>query len=161
MLFRSLLQETIGKSNVRGIDLEAKAELTERFSMTAGYSHIDSEIIESGNGLNNGNELASTPQDSGSIWLDYIVPSRGAIGDLSLGLGARYTGEYWRSEDNISKTEDAWIFDAAVGYELAEATEIRLTATNIFDEKHIAQGGFSTDYYNAGREVSVTLRHSW
>lgn len=38
---------------------------------------------------------------------------------------------------------------------------MRLNVTNLLDEKHIAQGGFSTDYYNAGREISLTLNHSW
>lgn len=157
----TLLEETIGESNVRGIDLEAKAELTERLSMTAGYSYLDSEIVESDDGLNNGNELGSVPRHSGSLWLDYLVPGQGAIGDVNLGLGARYTGEYWRDDTNTSQTDEAWIFDAAVGYQLAETTELRVTATNVFDEKHVAQGSFSADYYNAGREIAVTLRHSW
>ncbi|WP_353476663.1 TonB-dependent siderophore receptor (plasmid) [Salipiger sp. H15] len=157
----TLLEEVRGESRVRGIDLEAKAELTEQLAFTAAYTYLETEILESDNGANNGNRLASTPEHSGSVWADYSVPGQGSFGDLNLGLGVRYTGEYWRSDANTSKTDAAWIWDAAVGYEIAENTRMRLAVTNLLDEKHIAQGGFSTDYYNAGREISVTLNHSW
>mgnify|MGYP005991678267 FL=1 len=157
----TLLQEVRGESRVQGIDLEAKAEITDSLSMTAAYSYIESEITESSLGANDGNELASTPKHSGSLWVDYLVPGRGGLGDLNLGLGTRYTGEYWRSDANTSKTRSAWIWDAAVGYAISDSTELRLNVSNLMDEKHIAQGGFSTDYYNPGREVSLTMRHSW
>ncbi|XDA98109.1 TonB-dependent siderophore receptor [Sulfitobacter sp. LCG007] len=157
----TLLQEVRGESRVRGIDLEAKVELTDRMSMTAAYSYLESEILESDLGVNDGNELASTPSNFGSVWVNYLVPGRGKFGDLNLGLGARYTGEYWRSDANTSKTDSAWIWDAAVSYEVADDTQLRLNVSNLFDEKHIAQGGFSTDYYNAGREIALTLSHTW
>lgn len=157
----TLLDEVRGESRVRGIDLEAKAELTEQFSFTAAYTYLESEILESDNGSNNGNELGSTPQHSGSIWTNYVMPGQGSLGDLNLGLGVRYTGEYWRSDANTGKTDAAWLWDAAIGYDIAENTQMRLNVTNLLDEKHIAQGGYSTDYYNAGREISLTLNHSW
>ncbi|GGB30354.1 hypothetical protein GCM10011324_44820 [Allosediminivita pacifica] len=157
----TLLPVTRGESRVRGLDLEAKAEITEQLSLTAAYSYMDSELVETSEGNNDGNELAHTPEHSGSIWVDYLVPGQGAVGDLNLGLGARYNGGYWRADSNTSKTDSAWLWDAAIGYEIVEGTEMRMSVTNLLDEKHVAQGGFSTDYYNAGREVSLSLRHSW
>ncbi|MDF3604721.1 hypothetical protein PE067_00255 [Paracoccus sp. DMF-8] len=38
--------ETIGEIRARGFDTEAKAELNPRFTLTAAYSYIDSEITE-------------------------------------------------------------------------------------------------------------------
>ena len=157
----TLLEVTRGESRVRGLDLEAKAEITDQLSLTAAYSYMESELVASSNGADDGNELAHTPEHSGSVWVDYLVPGQGRIGDLNLGLGARYTGAYWRADSNASKTDSAWIWDAAIGYEIVEGTEMRMNVSNLLDEKHIAQGGFSTDYYNAGREVSLSLRHSW
>ncbi|QEW18039.1 Ferric hydroxamate uptake [Marinibacterium anthonyi] len=157
----TLLEETIGEANVKGIDLEAKAEVTDRLSVIAGYSYLKSEILESDAGVYNGNELGSTPSNSGSLWVNYLIPERGAFGDLNLGLGARYTGDYWRSDANTGKTDAALLFDAAVTYNIAPATQLALNVQNLFDEKHVAQGGFSTDYYNAGRYVSLSLRHAF
>ena len=68
---------------------------------------------------------------------------------------------YWRSDANTGKTDAALLFDAAVTYNIAPATQLALNVQNLFDEKHVAQGGFSTDYYNAGRYVSLSLRHAF
>ncbi len=157
----TLLPETIGESNIRGVDLEAKAEVTDELSLIAAYSYLDSEIVESDSGADNGNALGSIPRHSGALWVNYLVPGRGAVGDVDLGLGLRYTGDYWTSDANTDEIEDSWIVDAAVGYALTDTTEMRLNVSNLLDEKHIAQKGFSADYYNPGREVSLTLRHSW
>ncbi|WP_299844056.1 TonB-dependent siderophore receptor [uncultured Jannaschia sp.] len=157
----TLLPETIGESQVRGIDLEAKAELTDGLSVIAAYSYLDSEIVESDNGTNNGNSLGSVPRHSGALWIGYAVPGRGAIGDVDLGLGARYIGEYWTSDANIDEIESSWIVDAALGYGLTDTTEMRLNVSNLLDEQHVAQKGFSANYYNPGREVALTLSHTW
>lgn len=158
----TLLPEAIGQSRTRGLELEAKAEVSDALSFTAGYSYAESEIVQSNNGTDNGNELPHTPRHSGSVWVNYLVPGNDGFGDLDLGLGVRYTGDYWRNAANTGvKTDAAWIVDASVGYKIAANTEMRLSVTNLLDEKHVAQGGFSTDYYNAGREISLTLNHTW
>ncbi|KJZ20735.1 TonB-dependent receptor [Loktanella sp. S4079] len=157
----TLLDEPIGESRVRGFEVEAKAEVNDQLSLTAAYTYLQSEIVKSSNGTNDGNELPHTPEHAASLWVNYVVPGSAQLGDIDLGLGARFTDAYWRNTANSSKTESAWIFDAAVGYAISDTTDMRLNVTNLFDEKHIAQGGFSTDYYNAGREVQLTLNHSW
>ena len=157
----TLEDEPIGESRVRGLELEAKAEVNDRLSFTAAYTYLESEIVESGDGGTDGNALPHTPKHQASVWANYMLPGNGGRGDLELGLGARYTGEYWTSTANSEEIDSAWIFDAAVGYEIAENTALRLTVNNLFDEKHIAQKGFSANYYNPGREWNLTLNHSW
>ncbi|SEK79514.1 TonB-dependent siderophore receptor [Pacificibacter marinus] len=157
----TLVEETIGKARVRGIDFEAKAEMTEALSLTAAYSYLESEIIENGTGGNEGNELKFVPNTMASLWLDYTLAGQGSRGDATFGLGARYTGEYWLTDGNTSKSDDAVILDLAVSYAVSDATEIALNVTNLLDEKHVAYGGFGADFYNPGRNISATLRHSW
>ena len=89
-----------------------------------------------------------------------MVPGAGARGDLTLGLGARYTGSYYFDAANTAESEAAVIFDAAIGYELFENTDIALNVSNLFNEQHVVGSG-TADYYNPGREISVTLRHVW
>src|SRR5690606_18734978 len=48
-------RQTIGESRVRGVDLEAKAELTDTLSLTGGYSYMDSEVVRGT--LRNGTSL--------------------------------------------------------------------------------------------------------
>src|SRR5690606_21847652 len=94
-------QQTVGEQRVRGLDLEVKAELTENLSLVGGYSYMDTEVLRgalqvwAGTGYEvvsiKGNQLVSAPKHSASLWSYYSVPGT----DVSVGLGARYTGAYY------------------------------------------------------------------
>ena len=157
----TLTQRTIGEAEAIGIDLEAKADLTDAISLTAGYSYIETEIVENGTRGNEGNELSFVPNHSASLWLDYTLSGLGNLGDMTFGAGARYTGTGFMDDANTLTSEAAVVVDAAFDYEISEQTSLGIKATNIFDEKHVAYGGFGADFYNPGRNVKVTLRHSW
>jgi iron complex outermembrane receptor protein len=36
-----------------------------------------------------------------------------------------------------------------------------VNVSNLFDEKHVAYGGFGADFYNPGRAIYATLRQTW
>ncbi|MBR9762778.1 MAG: TonB-dependent siderophore receptor [Rhodobacteraceae bacterium] len=157
----TLQDETIGEVRVRGLDLEARVEMTDRLALTAGYSWLDSEIVENGTSGNEGNQLAFVPEHMASLWLNYDLPGAGARGDMTLGLGARYTGSYNFDDANTMSTKAAVIYDASLSYQVSQATEFSLSVTNLTDEKHVAYGGFGADFYNPGRAISATLRRTW
>jgi iron complex outermembrane receptor protein len=157
----TLLQETIGEVKVRGIELEARAEVLENLSITASYAYMMSEIVENGVLANKGNQLSFVPNHSASLWLDYAVPSVGSMGDLTVGVGARYAGGHYLNDANTQSAPASIEFDAALTYELQENTTLELNVKNIFDEKHVAYGGFGADFYNPGRSITATLRKSW
>ncbi|QFU08756.1 Ferrichrome-iron receptor precursor [Rhodobacteraceae bacterium THAF1] len=155
------LPEPIGEIRVRGIDLEAKAELG-AFDLTASYSYIDPEITENGTAGNEGNQPARVPNHIGSIWANYTLEGDGARGDMTFGLGARYSGSYFFDDANVAGESDSYVaIDAAYTYALSDNTELAINATNLFDEKHVAFGGFYADFYSPGREVQATIRRSW
>lgn len=157
----TMLPATIGETRSRGLDLEARAELSDRMNLTAAYSYIDTEIVENGTGGNAGNELSLVPKHSASLWVDYRVPGTGRRRDMTFGLGARYTGSYWLTNANARQSDSAVIVDAAFSYDLADNFDLQVNVSNLFDEKHVTYGGFSGDYYNPGRKVTVSLRSSW
>jgi iron complex outermembrane receptor protein len=157
----SLMQETIGEVRVRGIDLEAKAEVMDNLSLTVAYSYMLSDIVENGTDGNEGNQLSFVPNHIASIWLDYTIPSNGMVGDMTFGAGARYSGSYFFNDTNTQTGGEAIVFDAALTYKVQENTTFQLNVSNIFDEKHVAYGGFGADFYNPGRTVTATLRQTW
>ena len=151
-------RETIGENQTKGIDLEVKAELTDSLSMTAGYSYMESKVVEGivrGVDLA-GNEFVTAPYHTASLWSHYILPRQ----NMTVGLGARYTGSYYFDADNTSKSEAAVIFDASFSYDLSEATNVSMNISNILDEQHQV-GGFTSAYYNPSRDITLTLNHSW
>ncbi|WP_198412787.1 TonB-dependent siderophore receptor [Marinobacter maroccanus] len=152
--------ETIGESRVRGLDLEARAELTDNLDLTGGYSYMDSEVVRS-NPLRDGtviegNEFAVAPQHTASLWSYYTLADMG----MSFGLGARYIGSYYFNAANTAKSEAATLFDAAFAYQLAKATELSVNVSNLLDEQHVVGSG-TADYYNPGRKITATLSYNW
>jgi iron complex outermembrane receptor protein len=157
------LPMTVEKVRNRGIELEAKAEVTDNINLIAAYSYIDSKIDEPG-GTNDGHRLMRVPENVASIWGTYTLPGNGgARGDMTFGLGARYMGEYFTNIENTTYGEESILFDAAFTYKVRENTTFQLNVSNLFDEKHIAQrnDAAGVKFYNAGRTIMATLRQSW
>ncbi|SOC45264.1 iron complex outermembrane recepter protein [Rhizobium subbaraonis] len=157
----TLLPSTIGEVRVRGLDLEAKAELKNGFSLIAAYSYLDSEIVENGSAGNEGNRMQLVPKHIASLWLNYELEGNGSRGDLTVGAGARYTGSYYFTAENINGTGGSVVFDAAATYKLAQNTALELNISNVFNKKYVANGGFGADFYNPGRTIFATLRQTW
>lgn len=155
------LPEKIGEVRVRGLDLEAKAEITNDLSLTGGYSYLVSEILESAGAANVGNELAMVPRQTASLWLNYTIEGDGQRGDVTVGGGVRCIGSYFYTDENTGSTDGNFVFDAAMTYKIRENTSFELNVSNLFDEKYIANAGYGADFYNPGRAIYATIRQTW
>lgn len=157
----SIQQQTIGESRVRGLDLEAKAELTQNLSLIGAYSYMDSEVISGVLAYSDtsikGNALSTAPKHSASLWSYYDIPGT----KMSAGLGARYIGSYYFNAGNTGGMSDATtLFDAAFKYQIVKGTDLAVNVSNLLDEQHVVGSG-TADYYNPGREVTAKLSYSW
>lgn len=152
-------RETIGESRVKGLDLEAKVEVTEHLSLIGGYSYMESEVVKGtlrdGTSLK-GKEFTVAPKHSASLWSYYTLPGT----RMSVGLGARYTGGYYFDADNSAKSDAEVIYDAAFNYQIVKGTDLAVNVSNLFDEQHVVGSG-TADYYNPGREVTAKLSYNW
>lgn len=155
-------QQNVGETNVQGLDLEAKAELTENLSVVGGYSYMKSDVIRGTlwNGSTyasiKGNEFEVTPRHSASLWAYYDLPGT----KMSVGAGARYIGSYYFNAFNTGKSEATTLYDAAFNYNIVKGTDLALNVSNLFDEQHVVGSG-TADYYNPGREITAKLSYSW
>lgn len=154
------LPATVDKIRHRGLDLEAKMELTNNINVIAAYSYIDSEIVERG-GSFDGKSFAQVPEQMASVWGTYTLEGEGARGDMTFGLGARYIGSYYFDNANTRKSDGAIVVDAAYTYQIQENTTFQLNVSNVFDEKHIANDDGGAYYYNPGRAIYASLRQTW
>ncbi|RUA23181.1 TonB-dependent receptor [Billgrantia gudaonensis] len=70
--------------------------------LTGGYSYMDQEVIRGtlsdGTSIE-GNQFATAPKQTISLWTHYTLPDTG----MSLGLGARYVDSYYFDAANTSK----------------------------------------------------------
>lgn len=149
-------QQTIGETRTRGLDLEAKAEITENLSLVGGYSYMESEVVRDINPAREGNEFDVAPKHSASLWSYYSFPGT----KMSAGLGARYVGAYYFNLANTSKSDATTLFDAAFNYNIAKGTDLALNVSNLLDEQHVVGSG-TADFYNPGRELTAKLSYNW
>ncbi len=152
-------QQTVGESRSRGLDLEAKAQVTPELSLIGSYSYMKSDVLRGS--LNNGsslkgNEFSIAPNHTASLWGYYDVPGT----DVSVGLGARYVGSYFLDAANTRESEAATLFDAAFNYKIAKGTDLAINVSNLLDEQHVVGSG-TANYYNPGREVTAKVSYSW
>lgn len=154
------LPATVKKIRHRGLELEAKMEVTDDINLIAAYSYIDSKIEDTA-ATYDGKAFAQVPKNMASIWGTYTWQGEGKRGDMTFGLGARYTGSYYFNNDNTRKSDGAVVFDAAYTYKIQKNTTFQLNVSNVFDEKHIANNDGGAYYYNPGRAIYASLRQTW
>lgn len=152
-------RETIGETRVRGLDLEAKAEITGNFNVTGGYSYMKSEVVRGSTrsgAVLDGNEFATVPNHSASFWGYYTLP----IETMDIGLGTRYVGSYYFDAANTEKSEAATLFDAAFAYRISKSAQLSLNVHNLADKQYVVGSG-TANYYNPGRSFNAALNYSW
>lgn len=150
-------QVQTGEYRSRGIELEAKAQLTRSLNLLAAYTHLDAEITKSNDG-NVGGTPKGIPRNTASVWADYTF--RGALHGLGLGLGARYVGKRPSDDSAAAYMVPAFtVLDAALSYELGD-WRLALNASNLAD-KTIYDCWYARCWYGAGRSLRATLTLRW
>jgi iron complex outermembrane receptor protein len=161
-----------GQVTMQGIELEGKAELTDAFSLIASYAYTDSEITRDNKNAagvsNEGNRFAFVPRHQAAVWLDYALQASNNWDGLSLGAGARYTGQTFGDNANAFDIPSYTVFDAAIRYDFGKANpkleglKAALNVSNLFDRKYVSTCIAATGcYWGEGRTVYATLKYSW
>jgi len=153
----------IGKTKVRGIEFESKIALSDRLDLIAGYSYWDAKIDSDLNSAIIGNRPETVPNHVASLWANYTVPGNGALGDLTLGVGARFVGGIYGDNENTVKLPSRTLIDAAVKYQVTESVALSVNATNLFDKEFISDVDTSSNsaFYGDRRKVLGTLKYTW
>ncbi len=152
-----LFNRQIGEVSSRGFELEAVGQITPDLKLIGAYTWYDLEI-QKGNPSEIGKVTTGTPEQIGSLWLDYAVPS-GRLEGVSVGAGLRYVGSSYADAANTLKVPDVVLFDAALRYE-RENIEAALNVSNLFDKEYVASCNV-TCFYGESREVNLTLSYKW
>lgn len=157
----------VGGIDSRGVELEARVQVTDNLQLMGSYTYNDVEYSKSYFIFADasytsvvdakGNTPYQTPEQMASLWADYGF-KEGLLAGLSIGGGARYVGESEGSDLNDFQVSSYILFDAAVSYDLAnvglQGTSLRLNANNLTDEYYVASCYSATACY-LGEERSV------
>lgn len=155
-----LLYYQTGKKVVEGIEISAIGKITEAWSLSTGFTTMDTEVVAGPELAQDGtSNLTYTPDKAFTAWSTYVFPF-----GLTVGGGVRYSGEMHRGRDGApgtpETTEDYTVWDAVVSYDVADNLNLRLNIYNLFDEDYVAAINKSGYRYTPGRPLSFLLSAS-
>jgi len=145
-----------GEQRVYGVEFTAAGRITKDWQVFGGYTWMHSEITESENAAEIGNELANTPANSFSLWTTYALP----LG-FELGGGAQYRGEVFNSNANTRQADGYWLFDAMLSYRVNKNLSFQLNGYNLADEEYIGSVGGGHFIPGAGRSAVLSANVSF
>jgi catecholate siderophore receptor len=140
-----------GEQRVDGVELGLSGALNSRWQAFLGYTWMDSEVLESNNPAEVGNELANTPEHSASLWTTYRLRS-----NFEVGGGAQYVGDRFNNNTATRVAPDYLLFDAMAAYTFNDRFTLRLNVTNLADERYIDRVGGGHFVPGTGRSAALT-----
>ena len=156
-----------GEARVRGLEFEAKANISQSLDVIASYAYLNSRMIKanadaSGRTLQ-GKSLERVPRHQAALWVEYSP-----ISALHLAAGVRYQGSNFGDADNTLALPARTLVDASVRYDAAHLSPslkgmtLQLSASNLFNKEYIGYCLNSIQcFYGQGRTVNASLRYKW
>lgn len=150
-----------GKINSRGVELEAKVNVTEDFKLTGAFTAYDLTIREDENPAVVGKRPFIVPEVMASLSADYAFRGDAWYDGVSIGGGVRYVGSSWVDNENTLKVPDVTLVDLKLGYE-KDNWGVDLNVTNVFDKTYVSscQTEFTCGY-GEGRSFKLKAHTSW
>lgn len=143
-----------GVARVDGVEFGVVGKLTDQWSVFAGYSYLQSRIINTSDKSLEGRELANTPHNNLTLWSTYAISPEWTVGG-----GATYQSMAWATNNDVSYVPDYWKFDAMVSYKVTPNSTLQLNVYNLTDKLYYAQYSGGNVVPASGRWASLTYRY--
>ncbi len=151
----TFVQRQIGLVRSRGLELEAKAELARSLNLTAAYTVLDMQVLESADQGESGKMPIQVPKQSASVWLDYTMHS-----GFGVGGGVRYIGRRWNDAGNTSAEGGVGLLDATLHYTTGP-WRLALSASNLADRKYAASRAYNGYYPGNERTMVASVKYQF
>jgi catecholate siderophore receptor len=136
---------------VRGIELAASGNITERWTTSAGYAYQDGATQSTIGAIPAGTRIPQLPRNTFSLWNRYDLNST-----WGAGLGIIYRDEFFAAADNAVTLPGFVRFDAALFYRFNKHLRAQLNVENIFDTGYYATAHSNTNI-TPGSPLAVRL----
>jgi len=148
-----------GKTRSKGVELEAKSNLTDNLQLSAGYAYTDTHVLQDQTASNVGKRIEGVPYNSASLWASYRLAAVG-LEDVKVAAGARYTGTT-RTTPSVydGKIPAYTLVDALVSYDVNSHWQVQAKAQNLFDRKYLYCN--TTCRYGDERSVIGSVTYRW
>lgn len=145
-----------GEVRSRGLELEARTELTANLSLIAQYTYLDAAITRSNDG-DRGLAPMSVPKHSTSVWAKYAFPIAETTRAFTA-LGVRYLGgsrSAWDSNNLDIRNPSFTLLDLAIGFDRGP-WRVSLNINNLLDRQSLMDCNGSLCYRSAERTANLS-----
>ncbi|EKU56931.1 TonB-dependent siderophore receptor [Acinetobacter sp. WC-323] len=157
----------IGETRVDGIELGANGYITDKWAVSAGYTYLDSEIVDAGfakdsNGNyvaspNNGNQVQNVAKNSATLWTTYKV-----LPQLTLGAGAVAMDKVYGDAANTKWVPGYVRYDAMARYNVNKNVDLQLNINNLSDKRYFTKAyasHYATEAEGRSAVLSVNFKY--
>ncbi|WP_411685970.1 TonB-dependent receptor [Acinetobacter pseudolwoffii] len=143
--------QNIGETRVDGIELGANGNITDKWAVSAGYTYLDSELVDDGTGTNDGKQVQNVAKNSATLWTTYQV-----LPQLTLGAGASYMDKVYGNAANTKWVDDYVRYDAMARYNVNDNVDLQLNINNLSDERYFTKA-YASHYATEAEGRSAVL----
>lgn len=157
-----------GEVRVRGLELEARAEVSRSLSAIGALTWLDTTVTRSNVAGEQGHSPVAVPRLTASAWLNWrLLQSQ-----LGLSLGVRHVASSWADVANTLRVPGYTLLDAGLRYDLGHAQpslkglQLALNVSNLAGKKYLAScapaglGGIGC-FPGPGRQWTASLHYAW
>lgn len=146
-----------GEERVRGFEVDAIGHLAQDWEITAGYTHLDSETLQSTDPASVGAPLLNTAPNQANLWLVYEFHEA-----WKMGAGLNYLDRRSADVDNTAHVPGYVTFDAMASYRFGSHLTVQVNGYNLANRYYFANSYFSAPVENhvvpgAGRTGLLTV----
>ena len=159
-----------GENEVQGFEFGASGNITEKLSVQAGFTTMESEVQESFNPANEGKTLSNFADDTAFAQLRYELTDKLVIGGAMKYESKKYAGQpdtaaaFNPTPGQYSQPVPSYtVYDLFASYEFSETLGARLNVGNVTDEEYYlaAYRSGSFLYYGDARNVRLTVNYEF
>ncbi|MEI2301774.1 TonB-dependent siderophore receptor [Ensifer sp. MJa1] len=151
------ISSQVGEVNVRGLELEGVASITQGLDLRAAYTYTDARISA---GADDGNRVENVPEHMASLWANYTFQEDTALEGVGVGAGVRYVGQRYGNSANTFNLDSIVLADFALSYK-KDGYKASLNVQSLFDKDYVASCSSFGCYYGDGRTIMGKLTYSW
>ena len=141
----------IGETRVDGIELGINGNVTDKWAISAGYTYLDSEIVDDGTATNDGNQVQNVAENSATLWTTYQV-----MPQLTLGTGAVAMDKVYGNAANTKFVPGYVRYDAMARYQVNPNVDLQLNINNLSDTRYFSKA-YSSHYATEAEGISGVL----
>lgn len=119
--------QLVGTTRVRGAEVGVAGQITDQWSIFAGYTYLDGRLISSAaNPDEVGNQIANTPFNSASVTNTFKITP-----EFEIGGSVFYVGPRWTNVDHSGRVPGFVTFDGFASYRIDKNVQFQANIYNI------------------------------